>query len=127
MLRIGEKKELILWKREGLFSKNLAKGFLIALSVHLILLWGLKITSRPNPDAFPPLAPVAVEVDYQKPVDAPPPPPALSPIQWTEAPKQLEIPIESAEKTHFFFHGLQKVRPDFSEIEKIEYEILEND
>jgi len=128
MLRIGAKKEIFLWKRERGFSANLLKGLLLALGFHLMLYFGLRITSPPNPDAFSLIAPVAVEIDLGMPqvMVQLPPQITLSPIERIEPPQLLEMPAPQLVVEVPTFHKALTHEPDFSEIEKIKYEILED-
>jgi len=128
MLRIGAKKQLLLWKREKRFSPDLLKGLVLALGLHLMLLFGLRIASPPNPERFTPLALVAVEVDLGRPQTALlfPTQVTLSPIERIDPPQLLEIPQTQLVIEWPSFQRALTHEPDFSKIEKIEYELLKD-
>lgn len=102
---------------------SLLQGFLLASLFHLALFLGLRIASPANLDLFPLLVPVAVEIDLSSPHAVLPAPQIENhvPIVQT-APSFLEIPTTLPAFTSFpnFFEI------DFSEIERIEYEFLED-
>ncbi len=128
MLRISAKQNLFLSKREGLFSGDLFKGLAIAFSLHLLLLFGLHIASPTSLDLLTPLTPVAVEIDLGIPevrVLAPvqvvhSPMERIEPPEWLEVPEpKLSLVTQRDSKT--VIH-----EPDFSEIEKIGYQFLDD-
>ncbi len=128
MLRIDAKQDLFLWKREGPFSRDLFKGLTIAFSLHLLLLFGLHIASPTSSELLAPLTPVAVEIDLGVPevrVLAPVQV-ALSPMERIEPPRGLEVPDPEISLLTQTFSKTTTHEPDFSEIEKIRYEFLDD-
>ncbi len=127
MLRIGIKRELLLWKRESSFSIDFWKGLALALVFHSVLFFGLRITHSPNPDALSPLSPFAVEIDLGMPKPLPLPAQAASfPIAQIETPQLLDMPETRLAIEFPEWRQMQIEEPDFSEIEKISYMLLED-
>lgn len=124
MLRIDAKKELFLRKPDSGFTIDLWIGLAIALGLHLVLFSLFRITSPPNIENFAPITPVAVEVDLGKPlVSSNPVRITISPMECLEPPSLLEIPKPQF-IMEFPFLEQKLLEPDFSEIEKIEYNLL---
>ncbi|MCH9628107.1 MAG: hypothetical protein S4CHLAM2_17600 [Chlamydiales bacterium] len=128
MLRISAKQNLFLSKREGPFSGDLFKGLAIAFSLHLLLLFGLHIASPTSLDLLTPLPPVAVEIDLGTPEVR-----VLAPVQVTLSimeqaapPKWLEVPAPALSLVTQNFSQTTTHEADFSEIEKIKYEFLDD-
>ncbi len=127
MLRIGVKKELLLWKREKSFSLDLFKGLILALGFHLLILFGLKISSPPNLETCALITPVSVEIDLSMPLMLPPPTHiTLSPIEQIKPPPLLEIPPTTLIVEAPISRKVRIHEPDFTEIEKIAYKFLDD-
>lgn len=127
MLRIGEKHKIFLWKRESIFSFDILKGLTLALGIHLVLFFGLRIASPPNCDSLSPISPVDVEIDLGTPQALSPTVPiSFFPLEQIDTPRLLEMPetILVVESPSYRKAGIHE--PDFSEIEKISYEFLED-
>ena len=129
MLRIDAKSTLFLWKEEKTLSPTFLKGFTIAMILHLALLFGLRIHSQPASEEVFMIEPVAVEVDLGPiPTLLPAPVQVVhSPMQSVTPPTYLELPRPSLIVERPFFTQERLSEADFSEVERIEYEILEDD
>src|SRR5262249_22592413 len=65
MLRISQAIELRFKKKESHLSRELMKGFALALSLHLVLYFFFPITRMTHGEKSTPLRPIAVEVDLR--------------------------------------------------------------
>ncbi|NGX55284.1 MAG: hypothetical protein KR126chlam2_00915 [Chlamydiae bacterium] len=108
-------------KRERAYSRNLIKGFSIALAFHLGLFCLFKITLPFNFDALTPSPPISVEVDLGQPSTHAPrfPQLSLSPLHTPNYPQLPSLPpSDKVEKLPYDWE-IVTLEPDFSQIEKI--------
>ena len=129
MLRITQTIELDFRQKESRFSRDFWKGLGLAAALHLSLFIAFRVVTPPNLDRFKPIAPVSVEIDLgaKEVVSLPPAQIIYSPIEALEPPQHLHIPEFTLQSDLFTLNKLQRNEPDFSEIEKIEYTLIEDE
>ncbi|NGX61430.1 MAG: hypothetical protein K940chlam9_00915 [Chlamydiae bacterium] len=122
MLRITADHALTMRKKERALSFDLVVGFGLALVFHLVLAVGLKIAHVHDPNEYPILTPVRVEVELAMTHPHAAPIEVMVPVDLFSEPKFPEIPppdIPVVTTTTFY-----EARPNFERIEKIEYQLL---
>lgn len=129
MLRIDGKSTLFLSKKEKTLSRPFLKGFAIAIALHFALLIVLRIHSQQGSDRYPLLSPIAVEVDLGEVPSALSPPAHIvrTPLHSITPPRTVELPPPSLIVERPFFNQERLLEADFSEVERIDYEFLEDD
>lgn len=125
LTRVKEEVHLHLFKKERRFSRNLIKGFGIALAFHFSFFFLFRVVSPKPPDNLSILLPSSVEIDLGLPIARNHAPPT-APFEMIQAPSLYEMApgaICSIESYSEFSCSL----PDFSEVEKFDYIPLEVD
>ncbi len=134
MLRFTHSLELTLRQKESRFSSDFWKGLGCAVTFHVLLFVIFRIAAMPNFDTISPLRPVHVEIDLGRRDTSV----TLSPIQsipfaWdTIDSSLLEASLNALIAFSFketdalpYTQKRERSRPDFSELERIEYTPLE--
>lgn len=121
-LHLTQNIKLSVRKKSNLFSKTFWIGFSLAALLHGILFSVLRIVEPEDPNMLKILKPIAVEVDLGTPqAYAPLAQMILSPIERFEPPQLLDLSTSMVElEREPFFHASPE--PDFSELEKFEYQ-----
>ena len=130
MLRFTHSLELALRHKESRFSSDLWKGLGCAATFHILLFVIFRIATIPNADTTLPLKPVHVEIDLgQRDTSVTISTIPSIPLSWdTLGPPSLDALISRSfkeTKAASYLHKIERSRPDFSELERIEYTPLE--